>query len=251
MAQITILLADNNTEFLDTLCWFLEREGYCVLTATNREVARSILEQNVADLAVLDIRLANDRDEKDLSGIDLARTARTTTPKIIYSEFPTYETARLALGPRIDELPPAIDFVSKDEGPEALLTAVRNGLLLKEKWVEHSTQEVDAIPPPPPGLWVDMHNRSVLIDGEVISLTPQEFHILRFFYQNSNQVVTRQQIVCEALGEDEFDGVIEENRVNNIVRRIRQKIEVDTSSPRFLQTVRGHGFKLVLPTLEA
>lgn len=246
MSHTTILIADNNREFLNTISWFLEQEEYRVLVVDNREAAREVLERNVADLAIIDIRLANDRDEKDLSGLDLARTARTTTPKIIYSEFPTYEAARIALGPRINGLPPAVDFVGKDEGPQALLTAIRNGLLLNQKWAEHRTSEMDAVDgSPPPGFHVDQQHRAVTIDGESIHLTPQEFDILSYLYQRPNQVITRQQIVCDALGE-EYEGALEENRVNNIIRRIRQKIERDSANPHYLQTVRGHGFKLVL-----
>lgn len=249
--QTTILVADNNAEFLKSISWFLVQEEYRVLTADNRESAREILEQNVADLAVLDIRLANDLDEKDLSGLDLARTARTTTPKIIYSEFPTYEAARIALGPRIDGLPPAVNFVGKDEGPQALLTAIRNGLLLNAKWAEHRTREMQAVAPPQStarpeaGLHVDVHSRAVTIDGETIGLTPQEFDILQYLYQHADRVVTRKEILCDALGEEEQEDIVDENRMNNIVRRIRRKIETDSSNPRFLLTVRGHGFKLV------
>ena len=128
MAKATILFADNDSDFLKSRKEFLEQEGYHVIPAANPTEARRIVEQEQADLAILDIRLVKDEDEKDISGLTLAKDTARSIPKIILTGFPTYEAVREALGPDLEGLPPAVDFVAKQEGPEVLLRAIRKAL---------------------------------------------------------------------------------------------------------------------------
>jgi CheY-like chemotaxis protein len=120
-----VLFADNDPDFLDTRAEFLEQAGYRVRKAYTLEQARQLLETAHIHLAILDIRMENDDDEKDISGLTLARDpAFRPVPKIILTGFPTYEAVRQALGPALDGLPPAVDFLAKQEGPEVLIQAV-------------------------------------------------------------------------------------------------------------------------------
>lgn len=247
MTPNTVLLVDNNLDYRESVRWFLEKEGFHILETADPAEAILILQQGKADLAILDIRLINDQDEKDISGLTLARQIPTEIPKIILTEFPSYEYARDALAPQLNDQPLAIDFVAKREGPQALLTAVRKGFTLWSR--QHSTMSLlgDNIPdrPSSPKLWLDEKNRAVVVHDDSVPLTPQEYEIMAYFFDHPNQVISHEEIVSQAIKEN-YDGLIEENRVNNIIRRIRQKIEGDSSKPQFLQTVRGHGFKLVL-----
>jgi hypothetical protein len=85
------------------------------------------------DLAVLDLRLEDDNDENDISGLKIAgMKSFRYIPKVILTAFPTsYENLRKILGPNVDELPGAVAFVDKTEGPDALLTVIRQTL---EAW---------------------------------------------------------------------------------------------------------------------
>ncbi len=136
MAKTTILFVDNNAEFLQTWREFLEREGYQIIPALDPSEARAILKQRHVDLAIVDIRLINDDDEKDVSGLNLAKRVAPYVPKIILTRFPTYDAVREALGPQLEGLPPAVDFVAKQDGPQALLTAVRKVLKLGSRFLE-------------------------------------------------------------------------------------------------------------------
>jgi CheY-like chemotaxis protein len=129
MRRINILLADNDTDSVKALQEFLEHEGYRVLTASNPTQARHILDHEQTDLAILDIRLLSDEDEKDISGLALAKETNPIIPKIVLTRFPTYQAVREALGPALDGLPPAVGFVAKQEGLEVLLRYVRLALL--------------------------------------------------------------------------------------------------------------------------
>jgi CheY-like chemotaxis protein len=137
MAQATILFADNDVNFIDGRKEFLERDGYHVIVATDPTQARRALEQEHIDLAILDIRLLRDYDEKDVSGLTLAKESARLIPKIMLTGYPTIQAAIEALAPDLEGLPPAIMFLTKQgqeqEGPEALLRAVREGLLFGKR----------------------------------------------------------------------------------------------------------------------
>lgn len=128
MPKATILFADNDPDFLKTRSEFLEQEGYQVVFAADPTEARRKLEAGGIDLAILDIRLLDDDDEKDVSGLTLAKEVARTVSKIILTGFPSFDYVREALRPQPDGLPAAVGFVAKEEGPEALLQAVRKAL---------------------------------------------------------------------------------------------------------------------------
>lgn len=123
MSKGKILLADNNTAFLSTRKEFLETEGYEVVTASNPERAKATLNDTWVHLAIIDLRLTDDAPD-DVSGLILAKETASVTPKIVLTAYPTWEAVREALGPAMDGLPPAVDFVAKQDGPEAMIQAV-------------------------------------------------------------------------------------------------------------------------------
>jgi DNA-binding NtrC family response regulator len=133
MAKATILFADNDANFLKTRSEFLEHESYRVIPATDPIEARQALERGGIDLAILDIRLRDDDDEKDTSGLTLAKEVSCPVPKIILTAFPSVDAVREALKPQLSGLPAATDFVSKREGPEALIAAVERSIAVHLK----------------------------------------------------------------------------------------------------------------------
>jgi CheY-like chemotaxis protein len=127
--KVTILFVDNDLDFLKTRSEFLEQNGYQLLLAVEPGEAKRMIEQGRIDLVILDLRLINDDDEKDFSGIKVAQESNPSIPKIILTRFPTVEAVREALRPAFNDLPPALDFVIKQEGPGPLLTAVKLALM--------------------------------------------------------------------------------------------------------------------------
>ncbi|MCB8983385.1 MAG: DNA-binding response regulator [Ardenticatenaceae bacterium] len=125
MAQITILLCDNNQDFLKICGEFLETQGYHVRRAASPEEAVDLLENGRIHLAILDLRLVNDADEKDRSGLQIAQQYARSIPKLILTRFPTYQDVVEAL--RLDQyqLPPAVDFVDKRQGFQHILESVQ------------------------------------------------------------------------------------------------------------------------------
>lgn len=130
MAKNTILLADNDEDFIEITVEFLEGCGFEILTATNPFTAHQILlrEQEQIQVAVFDSRLMDDFDEHDTSGIDLAKLF-TIVPSIILTRFPSVPHAVEALRP-LNGRPPARDYIDKRDGLDVLLQAIQNILPL-------------------------------------------------------------------------------------------------------------------------
>ena len=119
-----ILFADNDPVFRLARAERLEENGYHVLRVSSPQEARQSLDGANVHLAVLDIRLEDDDDDKDVSGLVLAKNPDySSVPKIILTGFPTVPAVREALGPAMDGLPPAVDFLTKADGPEAMIEA--------------------------------------------------------------------------------------------------------------------------------
>lgn len=145
MAKAILLLADNDKEYLGTMCEFLGRKGFKVLPAVNPKEAKTILDSGSIDLAILDLRLLNDSDNGDLSGLDVARQSPVHIPKIILTRWPKWKDVREALGTQLNGLPPVVNFIAKQEGSEGLLTAISRALNLDTKYREVSDNLVTKI----------------------------------------------------------------------------------------------------------
>jgi DNA-binding response OmpR family regulator len=128
MLSPRILVVDNDSSFAESCAEFLENSGYRVKTAFTVADAAAALEKGDIHLAILDLRMVNDRDENDLSGLALARRSDPLIPKIILTGHQRWEVVRGALGPAEVESPPAVSFVAKQEGLDILLSYVKRTL---------------------------------------------------------------------------------------------------------------------------
>lgn len=122
-----IAIVDNYPEAIQPIREYLEREGYKVNAATTFEQAKR-LDSRPPDLWILDLRLHDDTDDKDFSGITLAQQLSSDVPKIVLTNFPSVQAVREALAPSINCLPPAVGFVCKKEPMDVLLRQVRLAL---------------------------------------------------------------------------------------------------------------------------
>lgn len=120
-----VLMADNDPDFLEARAEILEGAGYNVLKAASREQAETILRNSWVHAAIIDIRLREDSDSKDVTGLTLAKMkVFQKIPKLILTRYPDYQAVREALSHHLDDLPPAVDFLDKSEGAKAMLEAL-------------------------------------------------------------------------------------------------------------------------------
>ncbi|MCL4262426.1 MAG: response regulator [Anaerolineae bacterium] len=138
-----ILLADNDPVSLVLHQEFLEQHGYEVVTAVSPLAAWSALVEQQIDLAIIDIRLQDDMDDKDTSGLRLARAFMNgqAAPRIIITSYATVDTVREALQPNSNGARPALRFVTKQEGLENLLTAVQQAFQVDVRRLLAAIQE--------------------------------------------------------------------------------------------------------------
>ena len=108
MRQITVLFVDNDPDFLRTRTEALRQANYRVLTVSSAAEARQVLERGGIDVAVIDVRLRDDDDDKDFTGLMLAKDTDHSVPKIILTSFPTFEAALDSLKPESCGLPAAV-----------------------------------------------------------------------------------------------------------------------------------------------
>lgn len=134
----TILFADNDKKFIGPIRRHLEAKGYRVVTATSPEEVMHAVERESVDLAILDIRLKNDFDRNDESGLEIARQISQMIPVIILTQLDKVEYARSSLIANVDGRPPAHDFITKDKDRNLsdISAAVERVLRLKARMSE-------------------------------------------------------------------------------------------------------------------
>lgn len=118
-----VLVVDNDPVVCSSVQLLLETRGFNVLSASSVQEARAILRTEPVHLALLDIRLEDDTDPNDTSGLDLAEEIDPIVARIILTGYASYEHTRRALGHRIDTVP-TLDVISKKDPPATWLGAV-------------------------------------------------------------------------------------------------------------------------------
>ena len=125
MSKPKILIADNIESVAKTYAEYLELHGYQVRRVSTPEQCQRALEEERIHLAILDLRMRDDGDEKDISGLTLAQQSNPRIPKIILTAFPSWEMVREALRLGEKGLPPAVDFASKLNGLPVFLQGIQ------------------------------------------------------------------------------------------------------------------------------
>ena len=122
-----ILFVDNDDDFLSTRAEFLEQEGFEVFKAHTISEAEWFLENANIHLTIVDVRMENDDDARDMSGLSLAKQeAYRSIPKIVVTGFPSADAARISLKPQSGERGLAIDYIKKEFPPEIFVQAVQD-----------------------------------------------------------------------------------------------------------------------------
>lgn len=225
-----ILVVDDDHEIVRLVRAYLEKAGYQVLIAYDGETALHILRRERPNLLVLDLMLP-DRD-----GWDLTRTIRTDP---VLAETPIIMlTARVEDSDKIVGLEiGADDYVTKPFNPREVVARVRALLRRSQPGQQPASQVLQV-----GQLILDVGRRELLVDGELVELTPSEFELLQVLLASPGYVFTRAELLERALGYfDEGLG----RTLDSHIKNLRQKIEPNPKKPAYIQTVYGVGYKLV------
>lgn len=224
-----VLIVDDDPPSLKMTAFLLSEEGYEVATADNGLDALRLVDQQAPDLVILDVMMPG------LDGLQVTQRIRRTmtVPIIILSA--KGETVDRVQGLDIG----ADDYLAKPFEPAELLARVRSVLRRSDTFAISDPQAVVSVG----SLQIDpITNMVHLPDGSKTELTPIEFRLLHCLMRNPGRTLTHDQIISHVWGYD-YDGYA--NQIAVYVRRLRLKIEADPDDPRYVQTVRGLGYKFM------
>ena len=226
----TILVVDDEQKIVELLEHNLRREGYNVLEANDGVTAVEIAKEQRPDLILLDIMLPR------LDGLSVCKKIKN-----IYNVPILMVTAK---GDELDKIVGlelgADDYITKPFSVREVMARVKANLRKVEANLEEEKKEEKKDTAIKVGdLVLDLEKYEVHIEGKVINLTLREFEVLKFLAQQPGQVVTREALLERVWGYEYYGDI---RTVDVTVRRIRERIEKDTSNPQILITKRGVGY---------
>lgn len=237
----TILIVDDEKPIVDILMYNLKKEGYNLLEANDGETAVEIALRERPDLILLDIMLPK------LDGLSVCRKVKNSYNVPIIMLSAKGEELDKILGLELG----ADDYITKPFSVRELVARVKANLRKTEANLPSSNEqknqenEVDKKGKIIVGeLELDLDKFEVKVRGKVIELTIREFEVLKFLAMQPSQVVTREVLLEKVWGYEYFGDI---RTVDVTVRRIREKIERDTSNPKILVTKRGVGYYIANP----
>ena len=212
-----------------TLQRLFESDSLEVQIASDGVAGLEIFRKQPPSVVVLDLKLPR------LSGKELCRTFKTQMPSVpIVILSANYEVEDKVL---LLELG-ADDYVTKPFSPKELLARVPK-----------TPADSDAVQAAIPhdvftfgDLEIDFTAMEAKRAGNLLSMTAQEFKLLRFFARSPERVISREELLNEVWGYQNYPST---RTVDNHILRLRQKLELNPSNPRFFLTIHGAGYKFV------
>lgn len=229
----TILIVDDEKTIVDMLVYNLKKEGYNTLEANDGEAAVRIALEEKPDLILLDIMLPK------MDGLAVCKRVRQTLKVPILMISAKDEEIDKILGLELG----ADDYITKPFSVRELVARVKANLRKEEltsKIIKEGIEDKQENNIINVGyLSLDLNKFEVKVKGQIIDLTLREFEVLKYLANQPGQVVTRETLLEKVWGYEYYGDI---RTVDVTVRRIREKIENDTSNPKILITKRGVGY---------
>lgn len=224
-----ILVVEDEEHVADSIRYNLEKNQYQVAVAHDGDTALELARREKPDLIVLDLMLPG-RD-----GLEVCRILRSEMEASIIILTAKNEEVDRIVGLEVG----ADDYIVKPFSMRELIARIRAIL-----------RRTQPAPPAQPQmlefgeLRIDVPGRRVFLDNEAVDLTRKEFDLLVILASQPNVVFSRDELLKAVWGED-FYG--DEKTLDVHIRWLRGKIEADPAHPRFVQTVRGVGYRFQSP----
>jgi two-component system response regulator RegX3 len=225
MSKRRILLVEDEESISEPLASALEREGFATVVARTADEGLEAFRTRSPDLVLLDVMLP------DGDGRDVLRQIRNTsrTPVIMV-------TARGQEMDRVIGLElGADDYVAKPFSAAELVARIR-AVLRRTASPAPSGESVIEVG----DIRMDLHTREVTQEGEPLQLTLKEFELMRMLMEQAGKVVRRTELMDEVWDPNWYGST---KTLDVHVSSLRKKLADDPSSPRYLHTVRGVGFR--------
>jgi DNA-binding response OmpR family regulator len=219
-----ILVVDEEPQIVKVLRAYLEKAGFQVISAADGNAALLIFHQNSPDFVILDLHLPG------MDGLDVCRAIRRESNVPILMLTARVEEADRLIGLELG----ADDYVTKPFSPREVVARVRT--IFRRTTAEPVKPEVIQAG----DLLIDLSGHAVSRAGQTIDLTPTEFEILVALARQPKRVLSRMQIMEQALGES-FVGY--ERTIDAHIKNLRNKLEPNPKKPAYIHTVFGVGYK--------
>lgn len=226
-SEYKVLIVDDEKEIGEILVTVLKGEGFAeVQVVQSGEMALEVLPIYQPDIILLDIMLTG------MNGYEVFKQIKNLMDiPILFISAKTEELDRLlgfALG--------ADDYITKPFSAKEVAFRLKSRLKIAAP--EKSKKAVYSLG----SLTLDPVKKEVLKNKKPLIVTAKEFHLLQYFLENPNRILSKELIIQRVWGQD-FEGY--DNTISVHIRRLRQKIEKDPSNPQLIKTVIGLGYKLV------
>lgn len=223
-----ILICDDERDIVSALKIYLEAEGYQTFAAANGREALAILDREDIHLVLLDIMMPV------MDGVSaLAKLREFSNVPVILLTAKSEDTDKV-LGLNVG----ADDYITKPFNPVELLARVRSQLRrylqLGGGAVRESSLSIGPIS-------LDDSSKTVTLDGEPVNLTPREYDILKLLMQNPGRVFHPRELYRKVWNEEPYGA---ESTVAVHIRHLREKLEIEPASPRYIRAVWGQGYKI-------
>lgn len=228
MEQISVLVADDDREIVESIAIFLKAENYDVIKAYNGREALEKARENSVQLIILDIMMP------EMDGIRTLLKLREekNLPVILLSAKSEDSDKIFGLTSGAD------DYVTKPFNPSELVARVKSQL---RRYTVLGSAEKTNGKTVIEGLVIDNEAKSVSVDGDIVRLTPIEFKILELLAKNRGRVFSADEIYRRVWNEDTF---INDSTIAVHIRHIREKIEINPKEPHYLKVVWGVGYRI-------
>lgn len=237
----TILIVDDEQHIVDILTYNLQKEGYNTLEANDGVKAVEIALEKKPDLVLLDIMLPG------MDGLTVCKRIKHSLNIPILMLTAKDQEIDKILGLELG----ADDYITKPFSVRELMARVKANLrkaevevLLERNVKQEEEEQIETDPKniiTVGDIVLNLSRFEVKVNDKVVDLTLREFEVLKYLASQPGQVVTREVLLEKVWGYEYYGDI---RTVDVTVRRIREKIEKDTSSPKMLITKRGVGYYL-------
>ncbi len=237
MFEKGILIVDDEVELLDLIEISLRKEGFKnIYRAERGKKAIEIIDKENIELAVLDVMLP------DMEGYDICRYIRlkSNMPVIFLSAKGDEEDRIIGLATGAD------DYVSKPFSIKELILRIKIKLkrvIEFEETIATTDKESLSDVLEVGDFTIDKLKMEVKKKEQNIELKAKEYKMFLYMAENKNQIISKERF-CNEVWREDFFGF--DNTITVHIRRLREKIEEDPSNPKYIKTVKGLGYKLVI-----
>ena len=221
-----ILIVEDEEALSDPLAFLLGREGFQTIVVDSGLDALPVFDREGADLVLLDVMLPG------MSGMEVCRKLREVSSVPIIMLTAKDSELDKVLGLELG----ADDYVTKPYSARELIARIRAVLRRRSAETDSATESVLQGGP----VRMDIDRHVVTVNGEEISMPLKEFELLEILLRNVGRVMTRGQLIEHVWG---ADYVGDTKTLDVHIKRLRSKIEPDSSAPQYVVTVRGLGYK--------